>query len=194
MDHFSGGGPSQLDGLKIRYASSYGDILATFGATPVALSLTKSYEALDSGLIDCTQAYGYLVKPMKLNEVANNFVIFDAGTLQSFGLVMNLDAFEALSEDTQAELLKLGRELTEYNASAVRKSNQGAIAGFAATEDDGVKVSYLTSTAKTDLQEASNEQIDKWLKEAEQAGIDGQSLLDAYKTLLAENLKKYGES
>lgn len=183
----------QFDGLKVRYAGAYGDILAKFGATPVALSLSKSYEALDTGLIDCSQAYGYLVPALKLNEVARTFVVFDAGTLQSNALVMNLDAFEALPEETQATLLEIGREMTENNAITIRNANQKTITSMAENDDDGVEVSYLSDQAKQDLRDASMGSVDKWLEEASKAGIDGQAVLDAYTTLLAENLKKYGD-
>ncbi len=184
----------QFDGLKVRFAGAYGDILSKFGAIPVALPVTKSYEALDAGLADCSQAYGYLVMAFKLYEVGKQFVVFDAGTLQSNAIVMNLDAFEALSTEEQNALEQIGTEMTESNARAIRKANQGVVQKLPEGVDGHVvQVSHLSDAAKQKLRDASADAVDKWLAETKNANFDGAALLEAYKALLNKNIEKYAD-
>ncbi|SEP93036.1 C4-dicarboxylate TRAP transporter substrate-binding protein [Thalassovita taeanensis] len=181
-----------FDGLKVRYAGEYGNILSQFGAIPVSLSVSKAYQALDTGLIDCSQAYGYLILAYKLYEVTNQYVIFDEGTLQTNAMVMNKDAFEALDAADQKILIDVGTEMTKNNAMDTRKANKAAITKLQEGVDGhSVNVSYLSDEAKVKLHAASKASVDAWIEEANANGYDGQALLDEFQMRLAKNLEIY---
>lgn len=181
-------------GKKIRYAGDYGKILADYGAIPVALSVTKAYQALDTGLIDCSQTYGYLTTAFKLYEVANQYVIFNAGTLQSNGIFMNKEAFEALAPADQKIIEEIGAEMTERNARAIRDANHAAINKLEAGIDGHkVNVSYLSDDARKSLDDASGKYVAEWIAEAKKRGFDGASVLAEFQALIAKNLKIYAK-
>lgn len=172
-------------GKKVRYVGEYGKILGEFGAIPVVLALPEAYKALDSGLIDCSQTYGYVTLAYKLHEVANQFVVFDAGTIASNGIFMNKDQFEALEPADQKMILELGRQMTERNARAIRVGNQAAIKKMAEGIDGHVvNVTYLSNEERAKLSKASDKYIQNWIDEADKLGYDGAKLAQEYEALV----------
>jgi len=51
-----------LKGKKIRGIGVYGKVFKELGANLVSMSYYKAYQALDTGLLDCTQGYSYATR------------------------------------------------------------------------------------------------------------------------------------
>lgn len=181
-----------LKGRKVRYVADYGKIFAEFGAVPVALPFSEAYQGLDTGLIDCSQTYGYTTRSYRLHEVGDHFLVLDWGTIQSNAIFMNKDAFEGLSAEDQRHLLAAGRALTESNARAIREENQAVIRQLPEGIDGHkVSVSWLSDADRARLDEvgSSDAFAKAWIEESGKYGLDGAAILTEYQALLEKHGK-----
>ena len=182
-----------FSGKKVRATSDYGEIYGEFGATAVVISLPKAYQALDTGMIDCSQAYGYIVESYKLYEVADSFTAINGATIQSNGMFMNRRAFDGLDPKDQEMIVELGAEYNRKTAEAMRARNQEVMAqlpeGF---EGKKMPVHTFTEADLVKLDEASQPIIDAWIADAQKMGLDGAALVKTYTDLLAKHLAEQG--
>lgn len=185
---------ADFEGRKVRAATDYGQIYSKFGAIPVSLPLPKAYQALDSGLIDCSQAYGYVVESYKLHEVSDSYTMLNGGTIQANGIFMNKRDFDALDPRDQEMIIALGREYTQLGATAIRERNVTAAKLFAEGVD-GKKLTVVTlPTDELEKLEAESAPfIEAYIEDGKKLGMDGAEIVEAYKALIAENLEKYAD-
>ena len=106
-----------LQGLKIRTAGAWLEISATLGASPVTMPGGEVYTSLERGTIDATE-WGTLYENITpgFHKIAKYVVI--PGVHQPvapFELVLNKEAFEALSERDQA-LVELAAKLVTFES------------------------------------------------------------------------------
>ncbi|MGV0819106.1 C4-dicarboxylate TRAP transporter substrate-binding protein [Martelella sp. AMO21009] len=178
-----------LVGKKVRYTAEYGKIFADMGVTTISLPTPEIYQALSTGLVDCAQTYAYTTLSYKLIEVADQFLVFDLGTLGSNGIFMNKRSFERLSPEDQEIVLQAGKEMTERNATAIRAANQEAIAAF----PDGIDGRTLTVVEISDedrarIEAASAPYVQAWVDESADFGFDGKAVVEEYETLIKSHM------
>lgn len=108
---------ADMKGLRIRsYGFAYPALIEAMGATPVSISTSDAYEALQRSVIDCTPIGPALARAWKYDEVAKYFIKVPFGA--SFGhlLAMNLDSYRSMDEETREVIDQLGRDyLDEYS-------------------------------------------------------------------------------
>ncbi|MGR3425123.1 MAG: C4-dicarboxylate TRAP transporter substrate-binding protein [Sagittula sp.] len=177
-------------GRKVRATADYGEIYGKFGAIHVPLSLPQAYQALDTGLIDCSQAYGYVIESYKLHEVADSLTVIDGATIQSNAMFMSRRDFDAMDPKDQEMIIALGKQYTEDLAKAMRARNQEVIAQLGGEGFDGkvLKVATFTDEDRAKLDEAGQSFIDDYIAEGEKRGLDARALVEDYKALLAKYL------
>ncbi|WP_240602557.1 C4-dicarboxylate TRAP transporter substrate-binding protein [Paracoccus endophyticus] len=179
-----------VKGLKIRGVGAYGKVFHDLGATPVDMSVYEAYQGLETGLIDCTQTYPYLVEALKFDEVFDSYTALDFGQIGALGIMMNKDSFDALPPEQQQALMtagegladEFGRILTDANARSVK-----------ILEDKGTPVLTISDEDRARLAEAGKKYIDEWIQRADAAGLDGQALVDEYTALIAQFARQRDE-
>lgn len=177
-------------GKKVRAVGNWSQIYAALGAIPAQVPLSEAYQALASGMIDCSQAYGYTTESYKLYEVATSFTVIDGGTIQANGMVFNKREFQALDPRDQEMIRRLGRELTEEVAAATRARNQDVIARLATGIDGHVLAVHRFDEADlARIDEVSQPFFDAFVKDAAARSIDGAALLAGYRAALAAHLE-----
>ena len=147
--------------------------LENAGATPVSVPWGDVYVALQTGTIDgCFTNYDGL-HLMKFDEVAPNLLISrELWYATPFLHLINKRAFDGLSEDTQAALLKAAKEAeakfgATYDAAFEQVKSEQIAAGYTVTEmsaDDVLK--WENAEVLAELQA-------EWVEEAEDAGLEG---------------------
>lgn len=179
-----------LKGKKVRYTAEYGKIFDDLGVTTVELSTPEIYQALSTGLVDCAQTYAYTTLSYKLIEVSDQFVIFDLGTLGSNAIFMNKNSFERLSPEQQEIVVTAGRNLTENNARTIREANQKAITEFPnGIDGKELTVTRISAEDREMIEEASQKYIDAWIEESSDYGLDGQAIVDQYRSLIDQSTR-----
>ena len=103
-------GSPGLDGRRLRGSPTYTNVTKGLGGTPVLMSSSEVYSAMDRGVIDGA-AWGLNgVKDMGWQEVAGYFSKPTFGQTYNF-VLMNLNAFNSLTPAQQKALLDEGRQL-----------------------------------------------------------------------------------
>lgn len=105
-------GTPGMEGLKIRGTVSYHPMIEALGGTPVVMSGGEVYAGLQNGVIDGA-AWGLTgAKDFKWYEVADYMADPTFGQVGVM-IFMNLDSWNALSEEQQALLERVGREIEQ---------------------------------------------------------------------------------
>jgi TRAP-type C4-dicarboxylate transport system substrate-binding protein len=107
---------ADMKGLRIRsYGFAYPALIEAMGATPVSISTSETYEALQRSVVDCTPIGPALARGWKYDEVAKYYIEVPFGA--SFGhlLAMNLESYKGMDDETKAIVNQLGHDyLVEY--------------------------------------------------------------------------------
>lgn len=146
---------SGLKGRRIRGTPIYHPVIEALGASPVVLSASEIYPALERGVVD--GAAWPTVGPvgLRLYEVADYML------RPSFGQVghevfMSLDKWNSLDQETRDLISKVAGE---YESEAVEKFNEIVAVEEATLEKEGVTI--------TELNDKQQAQVDKaWFQGA----------------------------
>lgn len=172
-------GISDLNGLRFRSPSNvYNDMMTSVGINPTEISSTETFEALDRGTVDGT-IYNFAGWTSgSLNEVLHHStdgVPLGTGGLSS--VIISQAAWDKLSEEQQNILNEAGRQasmgLMDHSVEADEQAKEQFV-------EDGTLEVYTWSDE--DLEEfglRTSGAIDQWVTKADDAGLDGQSALDA---------------
>lgn len=170
-------------GLNVRGVGAYGDAFTALGASNVNLSIYDAYQALDTGLIDCSQGYSYAVSALKQGEVMDSYTILDWGQVGGLGIFMNAFAFEALSPEHQAVLLEVGAELPDEFGRELSEANEAAVAEL---REMGVEVIELPEAERTRLVAEGEPFVDEWVETASGIGLPAEEMLEEYQGLIGK--------
>lgn len=174
-------------GKKIRASGTYAKVLNDLGATTMNMGFQDVYQALDTGLIDCTTGYFYTAAAYKTFEVANHFSIAQWGGIGSFGIMMNKQEFDDFSAEHQQAFLDAGSEMIDRFARAQIEEMVTIRAGLESGEI-GRQVTVFDFPAEDllKMEELGNVHNQDWVEQINAMGHDGQAMFDEYRALLAK--------
>ena len=179
---------------RIRGAGVYGKVFGQMGATMVNLSVYEAYQALNNGLIDCSQGYTYIIPALKWHEVIDSFTVLNWGQIGGFGMFMNKQSFDALSEEQQSIMLQTGEELADEFAQIVMSRNAKALEAMKAGEfERDIKVLELSVEDRAAMNAATQPFIEEWKENANSVGFDADKLMAAYTEAVADYTKEFEE-
>ncbi len=170
-----------IKGLKVRGVGAYGDTFRDYGANMVNLSIYDAYQALDSGLIDCSQGYSYAVAALKQQEVMSSYTLLDWGQVGALGIFMNKEIYDSLDQDVRTILDESGKAMADTLGELITADNQKAIETL---KTAGVEIVELPATERDKLVEKGKPYIDEWVGRADSIGFEGAALLDDYRGLI----------
>lgn len=179
-----------IKGLKVRGVGAYGKVFHDLGATPVDMSVYEAFQGLDTGLIDCTQTYAYLVEALKFDEVFDSYTELDFGQIGALGIMMNKDSYDALTPQQQQAIMTAGEEMSDEFARLLTDANARSIRML---EDKGIPVLKISDEDRARMVEAGRKYIDEWIERANAAGLDGQALVQEYTDLIARYARQRDE-
>lgn len=168
-------------GKRIRtYGFAYPAFVQALGGTPVSMSSSDGYEALQRGILDCSPIGPSLAHGWKYDEVAKYYIDVPIGA--SFGhlIAMNLDSYKKLDDQTRAILDGLGQEY------AMRYATDLSILTKKILEDwkkKGVTVTQLPKEqfAKVLDFPAVKAVREKWIAKAKAAGVPAEEIAEGFK-------------
>lgn len=167
---------ADLKGKRIRtYGYAYPKIVSAMGATPVSMSTTEAYGALQRGILDCTPIGPVLAKGWKLDEVAKNFIRFPFGA--SFGhiITMNRKSYDAMDDNARTILDGLGQEYAMQYSAELAIQTEKILAGW---KEKGVSVyDFPTSEAAKLVMDPGVQEVRKtWIDKANALGLPGDAI------------------
>lgn len=103
-----------LKGMKIRCTGMAAKIVAALGATPVAMPMGETYDALSRGVVDGSMAPQEALQGWKWGEVVK-YTIENFGSSYSTGMfvVMNKEKWNSLPPDVQKIIEQINEEYIE---------------------------------------------------------------------------------
>lgn len=185
---------ADIKGKKIRGIGVYGKTFKELGANLVSMSYYKAYQALDTGLLDCTQGYSYATKSLKHYEVADNITLLNWGQVGALGMFMNKEIFDGLPANVQKALTDVGNEIPNYYGQRMNAENELALKDMTAGIN-GKTIDVLNFNANdlNKVKKAGEHYIQDWVKNANKAGLDGERMLERMKSLVAKYEKQRDE-
>ncbi|MGO1501523.1 MAG: C4-dicarboxylate TRAP transporter substrate-binding protein [Marinobacter sp.] len=178
---------ADIKGKRIRAAGVYGKILHDLGANVVNLNAAEAYQALSTGLADCSNTYFFTTRAYKTHEVIDNFTIANWGQLTGYATVMNKDTWDDLSKKQQDALREAGRNHVDYYGKALLDEIELVTNGLR-TGDIGNKVSVyeMAKEERAKLTKAGEKYANDWVNQINKDGVDAQKIWDEYHALLAK--------
>ncbi|SPJ22599.1 C4-dicarboxylate TRAP transporter substrate-binding protein [Palleronia abyssalis] len=170
-----------IEGLKVRGVGAYGNAFADQGANLVSMSIYDAYQGLDSGLIDCSQGYSYVVPALQWQEVIDSYTLLNWGQVGALGVFMNKDMFDSLSADQQDALMEAGRRIPDELGRILSTDNDAAVQMM---RDQGIEVIELPEEERQKLVEAGSTYVDSWKETVGGMGMDGDAMLTEYRSLI----------
>ena len=168
-------------GKRIRtYGFAYPAFVQALGGTPVSMSSSDGYEALQRGILDCSPIGPSLAHGWKYDEVAKYYIEVPIGA--SFGhlIAMNLDSYKKLDDQTRAILDGLGQEYAMRYTTDLDILTKKIYADW---KKKGVTVTRLPKEqfAKVLDFPAVKAVRDKWIARAKAAGVPAEDIAEGFK-------------
>ncbi|MBI5442971.1 MAG: TRAP transporter substrate-binding protein [Deltaproteobacteria bacterium] len=174
-----------LKGLKIRCTGTSAKVVAALGATPVAMPMTETYDAIQKGVVEGYVAPQESLKGFKMGEVVSN-------TTQNFGssfslfffIAMNKQKWDSLPKDVQATIEKVNQEWIDKSG---RVWDQIEKEGFEFAHSKGVKVVRLSKAEDVRWAETVKPIITDYVANTKAKGLPGEEALKFCQEWLKKN-------
>ncbi|MBK1875028.1 C4-dicarboxylate TRAP transporter substrate-binding protein [Marinobacter sp. 1-3A] len=183
-----------IKGKKIRAVAIYSKVLNDLGAEIASVTAGEIYQALDTGLVDCSASYLYTVRALKTFEVIDHLSLSDWGQVSGFAIVMNGDSWSYLSEPEQEALKEAGSNMIDYFARLQVEEMNGVVDGLTTGEiGNQVPVTRWSQDERQRLIDASASYTEDWIQLMNKSGVDGQKIWDQYMEIVARYEKEKDE-
>jgi len=174
-----------IDGRRVRGIGAYGRVFSDVGANMVNMSIYEAYQGLDSGLLDCSQTYAYATRSLRQYEVADSLTLMNWGQVGAFGIFMNADSYNALTEEQQAVLMEVADEFPDHYGELLIADNEDALEAMAAGIDGrALQIVEMPADQRDRLVERGQAYIEDWVENAAAAGLPAEQILADYRAAI----------
>lgn len=170
-------GLADFEGLTVRATGGIGAALETAGAVPTSMSATEVRQAMDSGVIKAAAFAPHAHMSFGIVENAEWWTTNLNPGAVNCPVVVNIDAYEALSDDERAALDGSVDEALDYYIDFY---NNNTMAKWGPTLDErGITRVDLSEALLDELKEkAAAPAASAWIKENTARGLPAQELYD----------------
>jgi TRAP-type C4-dicarboxylate transport system substrate-binding protein len=167
-----------VKGLKIRCTGMAAKIAGALGATPVAMPMGETYDALSRGVVDGSMAPHEALQGWKWGEVVK-FSTEDWGASYSSGMfvVMNKAKWNAIPPDLQKIIEKVNEEYIEKQGKTWDEIDK---VGKDFTIARGNKIISLSPDENLRWEKAVKPILDEYKKNMKDKGLPGEEALSFY--------------
>lgn len=181
--------PEDLSGLKLRTPSRTGAwMIEAWGAEPVGMPVPALPQSLSKGTVDGALIPFEIVPPLKLQQLTKYSIEGADGSrfgTSVFMFAMNKERYEGLPDDLKAVI--------DANSGAALAAEMGKVwdeveaPGKKLQRESGGEIIALDAKAKAAFDSLSEQVVDRWIKEANDNGIDGAALVKAARAAIAKH-------
>ena len=174
---------ADFDGMRVRATGGLGQAFKSVGGVPTSVTATEAYQAMESGVVD-TVAFAQHAHLSfgTINQADWWTANLNPGTVNC-PVVVNIDAYEALSDEHRAALDSSVPEALEHYLE-----NYGKLLDRwdAVLAEKGVKKVEIAEDVIAEFRAKAADPIrDKWIADMEAQGLPGQELYDLVQATLA---------
>ncbi|WP_298256393.1 C4-dicarboxylate TRAP transporter substrate-binding protein [uncultured Litoreibacter sp.] len=173
-----------MNGMRVRATGGLGKAFEAVGAVPTSVTATEAYQAMESGVVD-TVAFAQHAHLSfgTINQAEWWTANLNPGTVNC-PVVVNVDAYEALSDAERAALDSSVPEALDHylaNYGELLKKWDSVL------EEKGVKKVEISEDVLAEFRAKAADPIrDAWIKDMEAQGLPGQELYDLVVKTLAD--------
>lgn len=165
---------SSFEGMRIRATGGLGNAFKTVGATPTSVTATEAYTALESGVVDSVAFAQHAHLAFRTIDIAKWWTSnLNPGTVNC-PVVINSDAYAALSDEHRAALDGSKDEAIQHyldNYAQLLEKWEGILA------EKGVqKVEFSDEQIAAFREKAATPVRDAWLAQMKESGVPGEEL------------------
>ena len=175
---------AEFEGMRVRATGGLGKAFEAVGAVPTSVTATEAYQAMESGVVD-TVAFAQHAHLSfgTINQAAWWTANLNPGTVNC-PVVVNIDAYEGLSDDHRAALDEsvdeaIAHYLANYGELLTKWDGILEEKGVTKVEISDAELDAFRAKAADPIREA-------WIADMESQGLPGQELYDLVTTTLAE--------
>lgn len=165
-----------LKGLQIRASGTNVKTLELLGATPVAMTIGETYEAMSKGVVDGSLLPAEGLKSFKLGEVTkyvtNTSLIYNTVHY----VTMNRDVWESFPKGIQDAISQVNQEIFLEATEFWDGVNEAGVKY--AVENNGVEVITLSDEENERWKEKLKSLHGNYIKELDKKGIAGEEVLN----------------
>jgi TRAP-type C4-dicarboxylate transport system substrate-binding protein len=174
----------EMEGLRVRATGGIGEIMGSVGAVPTSMTATEVYNALESGVIDAASFAQHAHLSFGVIDIADWWTEnLNPGTVNC-PVVVNVDAYEALSDEHRAILDGAVDDAIDHYLANYAELLEGWETTLA--EKEVTKVTIDAAEIER-LQAGAAPIHEAWIEEATANGLPGQELYDLAVQAVAEN-------
>jgi TRAP-type transport system periplasmic protein len=175
-----------LEGLNVRGPTRMiTRLLERLGATAVGMPVPQVPESLSRGVIDGAVIPWEVTAPLRVAELVETHTGFSGDRslyVTPFVFAMNQQAYDNLPDDLKAVID--ANSGIETSAWAGRVMDEGDDPGREIAEERGNDIVILDEAETERWREAAQVVIDEWVAEMDEAGQDGEALVEAARELV----------
>lgn len=178
-----------LQALKIRVTGLSTKTMETMGVTPVALSMSETYEALQRGLADGCLADGNVLEGWNMADVVDYITYCPFLYTSGFYFGMNMDVWNSLPADLQATIQEASDKFFEETGAGVLKeiNDRGIQYGL----DQGMEAIELSAEEEARWREFLEPLHQDYIDMVDAEGYPGEEILEYAKSQTAKYNKEY---
>jgi TRAP-type transport system periplasmic protein len=171
-----------MQGLSLRFPTGImGQVMEAMGATTVGLPAPEIFDSLSTGVIDGLSIAVSGLESFGLYPELAYGTTCDCYVAAQY-LVINLDAWNALTPDAQQVMLDLGRE---YSLVAAEVYDEAYVAIFQKAMDEGIEIYELPEDELARWHEIGQQVTDEWIAAREANGVPAQDMYDRMQDIKA---------
>ena len=175
---------SDFEGMRVRATGGIGNAFAAVGGVPTSVTATEAYQAMESGVVD-TVAFAQHAHLSfgTINQAEWWTANLNPGTVNC-PVVVNIDAYDALSDEHKAALdSSVSEALDHYLANYAELLQRWD----SVLEEKGVQKVEIDDSVIAEFRAAAADPIrDQWIADMEAQGLPGQELYDLVVKTLAD--------
>lgn len=174
----------KMNGMRVRATGGLGEAFRTVGAVPTSVTATEAYNAMESGVVDTVAFAPHAHLAFRTIDQATWWTDnLNPGTVNC-PVVVNIDAYNALSDDERAAL---DGSVEEAIAYYIDFYNNATMTKWEKTlgEKNITQVHFSDDELAKFRDAAAGPARDAWIAKMDAAGIPGQELFDLVMSTLA---------
>lgn len=165
-----------IKGLKLRATGNSGKLVQALGATPVAMSMSDSYQAIQKGVVDGGMYPVETNKGWKMAEVVDYMTeSFPVGYTTTFFVVMNKDRWNALSDKARAAITEINAQWSVLHGKAWDESD---VVGREYFKAKGGEIIPLSAAEGERWKAAAAPMLDEYVNDADAKSLPGRDVLE----------------
>ncbi|MEX0407333.1 C4-dicarboxylate TRAP transporter substrate-binding protein [Aquibium sp. LZ166] len=176
--------PKDFDGVKIAGAGTNLLYFKGVGGVGVNSNLGDFYNAMQTGIAECSSVWAEAAAGFKLYEVAPYFIKADMGAVTSFAIAANETYWETLPEPVKEAIEEAtagyGTALADYVVAA-------ADASLETYKANGGTIVQYTQEQRQEMAAGMPNIAKEWAEAADKAGKPGSKILTMYMDMLRAN-------